>query len=246
MTTTPASPAPSPARRHVPQGGPPLLAPALAFAVLTVASLVLGAAGPRPGTAAAVVLAYDLGHNAVLTVAGTVVFGSAIPLAIWAATAYRRLRRLGITAPGTAMAFAGGMLASASLALSGLLTWTAAQSADPSAPGLARALTTLGFATGGPGFVVPFALLLAGVAVPVLILRLMPRWVAWTGLVIAALGMLATLSLLAPALYPLLPIGRFGGLIWLIAASVLLPQTRPHRTNVTASVREYRLADTTH
>ncbi|MGH3261511.1 MAG: hypothetical protein ACRDNS_05900 [Trebonia sp.] len=232
MTTAPAGAAPSPASRHVPQGGPPLLAPALALAVLTVTSLVLGAAGPRPDTATADVLAYDLGHHAALTVLGTVVFGAAIPLAIWAATTYRRLRRLGITAPGAAIAFAGGLLASASLAFTGLLTWTLAQSADPAAPGLARALTTLSFATGGPGFVVPFALLLAGVAVPALIIGLMPRWVAWAGLIVAALSVLATLSLLTPALYPLLPIGRFGGLIWLIAASVLLPQTRPRRVPV--------------
>jgi hypothetical protein len=37
---------------------------------------------------------------------------------------------------------------------------------------------------------------------------------------------LATLSLLTSALDPLLPIGRFGGLIWLLVASVLLPLDR--------------------
>jgi hypothetical protein len=41
--------------------------------------------------------------------------------------------------------------------------------------------------------------------------------------------MLGLFSLLTPALYPLLPVGRFGGLVWLVAASVLLPRTRPHR-----------------
>jgi hypothetical protein len=58
----------------------------------------------------------------------------------------------------------------------------------------------------------------------------MPRPVAWTGLVLAGLGMLATLTLLTSALYPLLPIGRFGGLIWLLITSVLLPRARPRRT----------------
>jgi hypothetical protein len=95
---------------------------------------------------------------------------------------------------------------------------------------LSRVLTTLSFATGAAGFVVPFGLLIAGIAVPSLILKLLPRGVAWAGLVIAALGMLATLTLLNPALDLLLPIGRFGGLIWLVVASVLLPTGRRPRT----------------
>jgi hypothetical protein len=72
------------------------------------------------------------------------------------------------------------------------------------------------------------ALLIAGVAVPALILRLTPKPLAWAGLVIAAAGMLSTLTLLTSALDATLPIGRFGGLIWIIAVSVLLPASR-HR-----------------
>ena len=96
-------------------------------------------------------------------------------------------------------------------------------------PEVLRALTTLAFAAGGPGFVPFFALLVAGVAVPGLLLGALPRVWAWVGLVIAAVGMLGFLSLLTPALYPLLPVTRFGGLIWLVAASVLLPTSRPRR-----------------
>ncbi len=75
---------------------------------------------------------------------------------------------------------------------------------------------------------VPFALLIAGVAVPSLILRLTPGPLAWGGLVIAAIGMVSTLTLLTSALDFTLPIGRFGGLIFIVAASVLLPASR-HR-----------------
>jgi hypothetical protein len=57
------------------------------------------------------------------------VFGAAVPLAIWAATIYRRLRTLGVTAPGAVIGLAGGILAAASLALSGLVTWVAADTA---------------------------------------------------------------------------------------------------------------------
>jgi hypothetical protein len=58
---------------------------------------------------------------------------------------------------------------------------------------------------------------------------LLPRAVGWAGLVVAGLAEIATLSLLVPALDPLLPIGRFGGLIWLLLASVLLPLERQRR-----------------
>jgi hypothetical protein len=53
------------------------------------------------------------------------------------------------------------------------------------------------------------------VAVPSLILRLTPRPLAWFGLVVAAIGMVSTLTLLTSALDFTLPIGRFGGLIFI-------------------------------
>jgi hypothetical protein len=87
-------------------------------------------------------------------------------------------------------------------------------------------LADLSFATGAAGFVVPLALLLAGVAVPSLILGLVARPLAWAGLSIAATGALSTFALLTPALDVTLPIGRFGGLLWLIAGSIALPRTR--------------------
>ena len=209
---------PTPAR----QNGPPLLIPAIVMAVFTAASTALGATAARYN--APDLLAYTQTHHIQQLLLGTLVFGTSLPLMIWSATAYRRLHRLGVTAPGTAIAFGGGLLAAASLAVSGLLTWTTTEvntSAD-----VVRAFTTLGFAAGGPGFVVPFAMLVAGVAVPGLLLRLLPTALAWTGLVLAALGALSTFALLTPALDVLLPIGRFGGLIWLLVVSVKLPLTR--------------------
>jgi hypothetical protein len=208
------------------QNGPPLLIPAIVMAVFTIASAVLDATAARYNSPD--LLNYQLTHHTSQLVLGTLVFGTSLPLLIWSATVYRRLHRLGVTAPGSAIAYGGGLLAAAALAISGLLTWATTQlngSAD-----VVRALTALGFAAGGPGFVVPFAMLIAGVSVPGLILRLLPTALAWAGLVIAALGALATFALLTPALDFLLPVGRFGGLIWLIAVSVTLPITRPRRT----------------
>jgi hypothetical protein len=214
---------------RVPQGGPPLLALALPYAALTLVGLALGIGLSRPDDPPAEVARLLVEHRGAATVLATAVVGASIPLAIWSATVYRRLRRLGVTAPGSAIAFAGGVLASASLALSGLVSWTAATTAPVVSPEVLRALTTLAFAAGGPGFVPFFALLVAGVAVPGLLLGVLPRAWAWAGLAIAGLSMLGVASLLTPALYPLLPVGRFGGLIWLVAASVLLPTSRPRR-----------------
>jgi hypothetical protein len=216
------------ARPRTPQGGPPLLIPGLVFAVFTVLSAVIGAGGPRITASAADVAAYYTGHHTLALLWGTIVFASSIPLMIWTATVYRRLRQLGISAPGIAMSLSGGLLASAALAVSGLSIWTAAQPVIAAQPGIAAALNGLAFAAGGAGFVVPLALLVAGVCVPALFTKLLPRPLAWFGLIVAALSALATLSLLIAPLAVLLPVGRFGGgVIWLLLASVLLPRKRP-------------------
>ncbi|HEY0814332.1 MAG TPA: DUF4386 domain-containing protein, partial [Pseudonocardia sp.] len=139
-----------------PQGGPPLLAVVLPYAVLTLLGLILGGGLTRPDDSPAEVARTLLEHPVVATVAAAALVATAIPLAIWSATAYRRLRQFGVTAPGSAIAFGGGVLASASLALSGLVSWTAATTAPVVTPEILRALSTLAFAAGGPGFV-PFS-----------------------------------------------------------------------------------------
>ncbi len=229
MTTPPVQPAAATAGRRHREGGPPLLVPVLAFAVLTVVVAVLGAGGPRPAATATEVLAYNAGHATVISVAAALLLGSTFPLVIGAVTVYRRLRRLGVTAPGPLMGVAGALLAATSLAASALFSWTATQTAGLGDPALARALSTLSFATGGIGFVAPYGLLIAGIAVPALILRLLPRALAWTGLVVAVLAILTTFALISDVLYPLLPIGRFGGVLFLIAAAALLPRSAQRR-----------------
>ena len=149
--------------------------PALVYGALLIAAVALLAGAPHPGDPAASALTWYRAHTGVLHAAALVIFGAAAPLAIWTATIYRRLRTLGVTAPGAVIGLSGGLLASASLALSGLVTWTLAETAPSVSPALAQVLMDLSFAAGAAGFVVPLALLLAGVAVPSLILRLIPR-----------------------------------------------------------------------
>src|SRR6202012_4369814 len=191
------------------QGGPPLLAPALAYGVLTITAVILSATSPQPSASAAAVLSYNSSHHDAIVVTGFLIFAAAAPLAIWTATTYRRLRSLGVTAPGAVIGLAGGPRA-----------------VVRPAPALARPLADLSFATGGAGFVVPLGLLLAGVGVPALILRLVPRPLAWAGLAVAAFSVLSTFTLLTSGFDFTLPIGRFGGVIWVVVMSVMLPHDR--------------------
>lgn len=84
----------------------------------------------------------------------------------------------------------------------------------------------MSFAAGGFAHVLGLGLLVAGIAVPGLLLRLIPTGFAWVGLVIAVLAELSFLSMVVEPLQILIPIGRFGSLIWLVAAGFLLPITR--------------------
>lgn len=211
------------------RGGPPLVVPAAAFAVLTVAGAVLGGAGPRPDTAPADVLAYVLAHPVTLGVGAALLLGSVFPLVVYAATAVRRIEQLGIGAPGPLMGFAGAVLAGAALSISALASWTAAQTAPLGDAGLARTLAWVWFGAGGVGFVAPLGLLVLGISVPALIGRLVPRWLAVAGLVIGVLALLSTFALATDLLYPLIPVGRFGGLLVLVAFAVTLPVSRDAR-----------------
>ena len=228
MSTSTASPG---QRARAPQGGPPLGVLAVVSTALLVAGLAasaaLGGTVPSPYAGGAQIREYFVTQPEAALAAGIFVFASAVPLAIYAATASARLRQLGVTAPGATIALAGGVLAAGALALSGLFLWVLSRPGVADSTPVVRALHDLAFVTGGVTHVVFLGLLLAGVAVPALILRLLPRPLAWAGLVIAALAELSTLSLLVPALSVLLPLARFPGLAWLIAAGFLLPQRRP-------------------
>ena len=222
-----------------PQSGPPLGLLAAVSLALLLAGLVVGVAlaggvMPLPYGSAAEIQDYVAGHHAAAVAIAVGTFGSSIPLAIYAATASARLRQLGITAPGATIALAGGLLASAGLGLSSLTAWTLSRPEVTADAALVRALYYLTYLTGGPWHVVTLGLLIAGIAVPGLIVGLLPRALAWTGLVIAGLAELTTLVLIWPGLSPLLPVCRFTGLVWLIVAGAMLPLRRPNKQEVAA------------
>lgn len=186
--------------------------------------------GPPAGTLAVIVLA--------LTIAAVVAFGvgsafwtgffsfaASVPLGIYAATVYARLLRLGIRVPGPGIGLFGGVAASVLLGISGLVGWSQSQVAPLPHP-VASLVAQVVFALGGIGFSVGVGLLIAGIAVPSVILRLVPSWLGWVGLVLAFLGEISFLSMLWGGLVVLLPIVRFAGLTWLAALGYLLPRDR--------------------
>jgi hypothetical protein len=212
--------------------GPSLLAVAIVFTSLfigilvTTAAMTGGAHFPSPFDPAALATNFFSEHGRAVRLAAFLQFGAAIPLAIFTAVSVSRLRFLGVSAAGPTIALLGGVLASSMAALCGLVQWILAQPEIATSEGVMRGFHWLAFATGGPGFVVPFGILVAGVSVSGGLTRNLPRWVMWLGLVVAGLAELSSLTIATRAAVYLLPAARFPGLVWLIAAGATLPTRR--------------------
>jgi len=165
------------------------------------------------------------------------VFISAVPLGIFAASASSRVQFLGMKVAGIHIAWFGGIASSVALATSAFAQWVLAQ------PGLsdstAHALHLFSFVAGGPGFIVPFGLLMAGIATVAGLQDFIPRWLMWFGLILSALAEVAVLALVwRPAVF-LLPIVRFVGLFWLIAVGAILPNSKEPRRQAQVSTTRH-------
>src|SRR5438874_13487864 len=86
-------------------------------------------------------------------------FGAAIPLGIFTATMVSRLQFLGVRAAGPSIAFFGGLMTAANVALSALVLWVMVYPGIAQDPAILRALYYLVFAIGGVGFSVPMGIL---------------------------------------------------------------------------------------
>jgi hypothetical protein len=211
---------------------PPLGALAIVCFVLFAASIAVivtmtgGARFPTPYDPPALASEYFGRYAGAFRIASFFQLGAALLLGLFTATVTSRLRFLGLKVAGIDIALYGGFAASILLAVSALAGWALAQPGVAQEPGALRALQLLGFAAGGPGHVAALGLLMAGVSVPSAVMRLTPRWLAWLGLILAALSELSTLSLVFPALAILLPLSRFPAFIWLIGTGFTMPKSR--------------------
>lgn len=178
---------------------------------------------------------YFAAHAEAVQVGSFFLFGSAVPLGLFAATATSRLAFLGERVAGVSIALVGGVGASLMLLLSGLCMWGLGTPGVAALPETTRLLHLLTFATGGPGFAVTFGLLVLGVSLAGGLSRRLPRWLMWFGIVIGVVAELSSLSLLSNTAAILLPLARFPGLLWLLAVAACLPTARerePRQTRV--------------
>lgn len=215
------------------RGAVTLLTVSLSYAVLTAAYVVTNRAAPRPGTPGREILSrYVRDHGTAIGLGAFLLLVAAVLLVPVAAILARLLRQGQGQGQGhgqgqdqgaaAAAAFAGGLLASGALASSAALTWTLGRLPQEAPEALARALADLSFLTGGLGYAVSFALLAAGTCLAARGSGLLPRACATTGLVIAAAGLAATLTLVVFGFSYLLPVVRFGGTAWLMWAACAL------------------------
>jgi hypothetical protein len=130
-----------------------------------------------------------------------------------------------VRAAGELIALCGGIGATVMLLLSALSVWSVTRPGIAEADGAVRILEALSFAGGGPGFVVPLGLFIAGVSITAGLHRLIPRWLMWLGVFIAVACELASLTLVFWDAAYFIPVGRFVSVVWMIGVAVTLPKT---------------------
>jgi hypothetical protein len=210
--------------------GPSLVALAVVYTLLVATSIISGlllkhgVAVVNPYSPAEEARRFFADNPVALRVSSFFLFGSSVPLGIYAATVASRLRFLGVRAAGSNIALGGGFAASASIAISGLCAWVLSVPEVSASLAASRLMHFMVILFGGVGFAVAFGLLTAGVSVTGYFFRLLPPWQVWFGIGIAAAGELSSLSLVTLLAAPLIPFVRICGFVWLIAIAATLPK----------------------
>jgi len=202
----------------------------IALIVLYVALMKAGGSNVRIAFRvphdAAIAPAYVIQHSWAIRWGSFCELASAIPLGIFIAVCIGRLRVLGISA-GEQIAALGGIATPIMLAASAMATWSLTRPGVAAAPGAVAALQSIGFDGGGPGFAVFFGLFVAGVSVAAGMPKLIPRWLMWLGIVVAAAGELSALTLLNFTAGYFIPVIRFLSIIWMLALALRWPPAAP-------------------
>jgi len=104
------------------------------------------------------------------------------------------------------------------------MTWPGIAQNTP----LTLALYYLQYAFGGPGFSVPMGLFVAGLSIAANSMQRLPKWIIWSGFLIAVIGVVSCLNILLPVTNPiplLIPLTRFPAFVWLIATGFALSKS---------------------
>jgi hypothetical protein len=212
--------------------GPPLWLLATIYTVLFNAGLfpVTTFAGPThwpgPWEPPDVILPYFQTHTGAVLTCLFLQSGATICLGLFTAVVVAQLRFLGVRSAGPWIALFGGFLTVFDALAATFTGWTMIRPAVVQSPPVALGFYYLAYAFGGPGFSIPMGLLMAGIAIPAAITRLLPKWIAILGIILAVAGELSWFHLISPAMLFLIPLTRFPGFIFLIAVGIALPRTR--------------------
>ena len=153
-------------------------------------------------------------------------FGSAVPLGIFTVSMVARLKFLGVRAAGADIALFGGVATAMGLVISSCFLWAMTYPGITQDANLLQALYRVSFGIGGPGYSVFFGVLAAGISVTAGLYKLLPKWIVILGLLVAVAGELSWFEILNVKLLPLIPLTRFPGFVWMIAAGFSLSKLR--------------------
>lgn len=212
--------------------GPSLILLATAHIFLFAAGLAAaaalrhGASFVTPFAVAEALRSFFTQNPAAVRVSSFFLFGSAVPLGIFAVTTVSRLRYMGVRAAGTNIALLGGLTATIALLLSGIVGWVLSVPEVSASVPVVKAIDFLSFLLGGVVYAVGFGLLAAGVSITSYFMRLLPRWIVALGILVALAGELSSFSLIAYPANFFIPITRFVGFIWMLSVAVGLTKGR--------------------
>lgn len=222
---------PSANTQRIHHASPPLGAVASVFVLLFLAGLypvtIFGGTPyfPGPSEPPDVLARFFLARPTAVLICAALHFGAAIPLGIFTASVVSRLQFLGVRAAGATIALFGGFATAFTMLASSCVLWALAHPGVAENRALVQGLYWLDQGLGGSGFSVPFGLLIAGITIPAAFWKLLPKWLIVSGVALAVVGELSWLNLILPKALFLVPLTRFPGFAWLIAAGVALPTT---------------------
>jgi len=179
---------------------------------------------PPPTASVSDMVAFFSTRQSAVLLCAFLQFGSAIPLGIFAVTVVSQLQFLGVRAAGTYIALFGGIATACGILFGSSFLWAMTYPGVAQDPTLLHVLYRVAFGIGGPGFSVAFGIFIAGVAISGGLSRKLPRWLMYSGIVIAVCGELSWLEILSVRFLPLIPLTRFPGFLWSILVGFALPR----------------------
>jgi hypothetical protein len=184
---------------------------------------------PGPDEPLDVIVQFFRARRSAVLICAFLQFGAALALGICAAAIVARLRSFEVHSTGTEIASFGGVATAITMMASSSVQWVMSHPGIPDEPLLTQALYRLGFALGGPGFSAPFGIFVAGVTAAAFRLGLLPRWVRILGIVVALAGVSSWFHIVLPQALPLIPLTRFPGFVWMLAAALALSRAADAR-----------------